>query len=161
MVVAAAGARRRWRAWRSAAALAWLALGAPATSAALELREHEPHANLSGSLAAWNVFRLDPDTPSERPSSTLDLRFQADHARRLYFTLATRLGYDGKIGNPDRGNPILDLDDYHQDKDLFVTSTKRTSTWSSATSSSGSASRRSPGGGSTSCSRPTTSIPRT
>ena len=90
------------------------------TAAATEVRLGETRVKLSGSLAAWHVFRLDPDTPSERPSSTLDTKLEGDPAPHFHLFLETRLGYDGKIGDPDRGNPVLDLDEIYQDKDLFV-----------------------------------------
>jgi hypothetical protein len=77
-------------------------------------------AEAGGSLAAWHVFRLHSDTPSERPSSTLDLHFEADHRRWLRLVVAGRMGFDGKIGNPDRGNPWLDLAEVYQDKDLYL-----------------------------------------
>ena len=56
---------------------------------------------------------------SARPAR-LDLRLDATRGEHLHFFTAIRAGYDGKIGNPDRGNPILDLDDAYQDKDLYV-----------------------------------------
>jgi hypothetical protein len=90
------------------------------TAVATEVPLGEGRAKLSGSLAAWHVFRLDPDTPSERPSSTLDTKLEGDPAPHFHFFLETRLGYDGKIGDPDRGNPVLDLDEIYQDKDLFM-----------------------------------------
>jgi hypothetical protein len=90
------------------------------TAVATEVPFGEGRAKLSGSLAAWHVFRLDPDTPDERPSSTLDTKLEGDPSRHIHFFLETRLGYDGKIGDPDRGNPVLDLDEIHQDKDLFM-----------------------------------------
>lgn len=102
------------------AAACLVAVTAPVPAAAIDLQSGDTRARLTGSLAAWHVFRLDPDTPSERPSSTLDLRLEGDHGRHLHFFLDTRLGYDGKIGDPERGNPVLDLDEIHQDKDLFV-----------------------------------------
>jgi hypothetical protein len=75
---------------------------------------------LSGSLAGGQVFRLDPGTPRERPSGTFDVKLEGDPARRFHLFLETRVGYDGKIGDPDRGNPVIDLDEIHQDKDIFV-----------------------------------------
>jgi hypothetical protein len=101
-----------------------LALGivgtVPALAGPLEWQRDGFRARAGGSLSAWEVFRLHSNTPSERPSSTLDLRFEADHQRRFRLVVAGRVGYDGKIGNPDRGNPWLDLADVYQDKDLFV-----------------------------------------
>jgi len=75
---------------------------------------------LGGALAGWHVFRLDPDTPRERPSGRLDLRIDAEHGERLHFFGAIRAGYDGKIGDAERGNPLLVLDEVYQDKDVFV-----------------------------------------
>jgi hypothetical protein len=76
---------------------------------------------LSGALAGWHVFRLDGDTPSERPSTTLDLRFEAERGDVAQFVTHVRAGYDGKVGDPDeRDRPILTLDEVYQDKDLFV-----------------------------------------
>lgn len=76
--------------------------------------------SLAGSLAAWDVFRLDPNTPSERPSSTLDLRFEGLPSERLRMFGAMRVGFDGKIGDPRYGNPVLDLDEIYQSKNVFV-----------------------------------------
>jgi len=90
------------------------------TTTAAEVRLGDGRAKLSGSLATSHVFRLDPDTPSERPSGVFDTKLEYDPAPRLHLFLETRLGYDGKIGDPDRGNPVLGLDEIHQDKDLFV-----------------------------------------
>ncbi len=79
------------------------------------------HVDLSGTLTGAHVFRLDPDTPREWPSSTLDLRLDAERGDlgRLFAHL--RAGYDGKIGDPDeRDRPFLTLDEVYQDKDLFL-----------------------------------------
>ena len=93
---------------------------APALAAPLEWERGDSRVRAGGSLSVWDVIRLHSNTPSERPSSTLDLRFEADHQRRFRLVVAGRVGYDGKIGNPDRGNPWLDLAEVYQDKDLFV-----------------------------------------
>jgi hypothetical protein len=98
--------------------LAGLAIANPV--AAIDLSVGETRARLTGSLAASHVFRLDPDTPRERPSGTLDIRLEADRGRHVHVFLDTRVGYDGKIGDPDRGNPVIDLDEIHQDRDVFV-----------------------------------------
>lgn len=100
-------------------ALAALPVVAP-TGTAAELRSGDVRAKLGGSATAGHVFRLDPGTPRERPSGTLDLRLDADWGRRLHLFLETRTGYDGKIGDPDRGNPVLDLDEIYQDEDVFL-----------------------------------------
>ena len=79
------------------------------------------HVSLSGALTGSHVFRLDPDTPREWPSSVLDLRLDAERSGigRLFTHL--RAGYDGKIGDPDeRTRPFLTLDQVYQDKDLFL-----------------------------------------
>jgi hypothetical protein len=118
------GARRRsvgrWvcRLWFALALV--LAAASPPRAAPLEWQRGDTRATAGGSLAAWHVFRLDPDTPSERPSSTLELHFAAEHQRRFRLVVAGRVGYDGKIGNPDRGNPWLALEDVYQDKDIFA-----------------------------------------
>jgi hypothetical protein len=104
------------------AALALLALivAAPTRSAAVEVDDGATQVRLLGSLAAWHVFRLDPGTPRERPSSTLDLKLAADHGEWLHLTTSLRAGFDGKIGDPDRGNPVLGIDGIYQDKDVFL-----------------------------------------
>jgi hypothetical protein len=95
-----------------------LAVAAPAH--AVETDASPGGARLTGALSGWHVFRLHPDTPTERPSGRLDLRFDAEPAKRFRLVTAVRAGYDGKIGDPERGNPVLTLDDVHQDKDLYL-----------------------------------------
>ncbi len=98
-----------------------LASVAPARVAgALDFRAGDTSVRIGGALAGWHVFRLDPNTPRERPSGRLDLRVDAERGERLHFFTAIHAGYDGTIGNPDRGNPLLDLDQIYQDKDLYV-----------------------------------------
>ena len=102
-------------------AVAAFAAGANSRPAgAGELGGGDLRAKLAGSLAGWHVFRLDPDTPSERPSGTLDLRLDAEHGRHLHLVTQLRGGFDGKIGAARGDNPVLDLDEIYQDKDLFV-----------------------------------------
>lgn len=87
---------------------------------AIELRSPSGSLTLNGGLTVWDVVRLDPDTPSERPSAVLDLRLDAVRTDRFRVITAMRGGYDGKIGDPYRGNPVLDLDEVYQSKDVFV-----------------------------------------
>ncbi|MEO6025938.1 MAG: hypothetical protein ABIR79_03610 [Candidatus Binatia bacterium] len=87
---------------------------------AIELRLPDGGLSLTGGVTAWDVFRLDPDTPSERPSGVLDLRFDASRTDRFRLVAAIRGGFDGKIGDPHRGNPVLALDEVYQSKDVFL-----------------------------------------
>ncbi len=100
--------------WFLVAGLAILAAAVPVPAAT------PTRASINGSLAAWDVFRLDPDTPNERPSSTLELRLDAARGEHLHLFASTRIGYDGKIGHPEGGNPVLDLDEVYQRKDFFL-----------------------------------------
>jgi hypothetical protein len=102
------------------AALALLLAAALGEAGAPEVRAGETRATLGGSLATWHVFRLDPDTPRERPSGTLELRLDAILGERLRLVTRTRAGFDGKIGDPARRSPVLGLDEIYQDKDLFL-----------------------------------------
>ena len=104
----------------AAAAILTLQLLGSGSAAAVELRLPDGGVSLSGALTAWDVFRLDPDTPSERPSAQLDLRLDAVRTDRVRLVTALRAGFDGKIGAPHRGNPVLDLDELYQSKDLFL-----------------------------------------
>ncbi len=119
LAVTAARARRAG-VLRAALAVALAIAASPAVAPALDFHAGDTSAHVGGALAGWHVFRLDPDSPRERPSGRLDLRLDATRGEHLHFFTAIRAGYDGKIGNPDRGNPILDLDDAYQDKDLYV-----------------------------------------
>src|SRR5690242_14314508 len=77
--------------------------------------------SLSGALAGWHVFRLDPDSPRERPSTTLDLYADANRPGLGRFFTHLRAGYDGKVGDPDeRNRPLIGFNEYYQDKDLFT-----------------------------------------
>lgn len=87
---------------------------------AVELRLPNGGISLTGALTAWNVFRLDHDTPSERPSGLLDLRLDATRTDQFRVYAAIRGGFDGKIGDPHRGNPLIDLDEVYQSKDVFL-----------------------------------------
>lgn len=75
---------------------------------------------LAGALATWDVFRLHEDTPSERPSGFLDLRLDATKTDRWRVFTSLRAGFDGKIGNPRGGNPLLALDEVYQSKDVYL-----------------------------------------
>jgi hypothetical protein len=105
---------------RVVATLLTLGLLAHGRVHAVELDLPNGGMSLTGSLTAWGVIRLDPDTPSERPSAALDLRLDAVRTDRARLFVAVRSGFDGKIGDPHRGNPVLDLDEVYQSKDAFL-----------------------------------------
>ena len=90
----------------------------PGWCVALETVGGTTTVRAGGALAAWHVFRLHSDTPTERPSTRLDLRLDAYRGERLHFFVATRAGYDGKIGDPDRDSPFINLANAYQDRDV-------------------------------------------
>jgi hypothetical protein len=90
------------------------------SASAVELRLPKGAVSLNGGVTVWDVVRLDPDTPSERPSAVLDLRVDAVRTDRVRFVASVRGGFDGKIGDPSRANPVLDLDEVYQSKDVFL-----------------------------------------
>ena len=94
-------------------------LGA-APADAVELRLPNGSVSIGGGVTAWDVFRLDPDTPSERPSGVFDLHLDATRTDRFRLYAAVRGGFDGKIGDPHRGNPLIDVDEVYQSKDVFL-----------------------------------------
>jgi hypothetical protein len=104
---------------RLGAAACALAACAGAVSA-VELSVGDVRADLAGSVLGSQVFKLDPDTPDERPSGTLDLRLEATRGEHLHLFTSLRGGYDGKVGDPDRDNPFYDPEQIYQDRDLFV-----------------------------------------
>lgn len=112
-------ARRRGRALL-ALLIAGAAYAGPGVASAAELRSPDGRLSLAGSLATWDVIRLHDDTPSERPSSLLDLRFDATTTDRWRVFTSLRAGYDGKIGNPRGGNPFIAVDEVYQSKDVFL-----------------------------------------
>lgn len=89
-------------------------------AAAAELRSPDGRMSLAGSLATWDVVRLHDDSPSERPSSLLDLRLDATTTDRWRVFTSLRAGYDGKIGDPRGGNPFIAVDEVYQSKDVFL-----------------------------------------
>ena len=122
----AAGARGRV-AGRFAAPLLLLSLatliavGRPSAHAEpLAVTRGDARARLGGALTGWHVFRLDPDTPSERPSSTLDLRLDVEKGDWLRFVARGLTGFDGKVGDPDRSDPFRSLERIYQNEDLFL-----------------------------------------
>ncbi len=116
----ARGDRRRGVIRTLAALLLTSGLLAGPPALAVELRLPNGGLSLNGGLTVWDVVRLDSDTPSERPSAVLDLRLDAVRTDRFRFVAAVRGGFDGKVGDPYRGNPVLDLDEVYQSKDVFV-----------------------------------------
>jgi hypothetical protein len=92
-----------------------------ATPVRAQLERERDHVSLAGAVSGWHAFRLHSDTPSERPSSLLDLRLDAERSGVAHLFARVRTGYDGKIGDPDeRNRPFLTLDEVYQDKDLFL-----------------------------------------
>ncbi len=102
-------------------ALALIVVGGRGYDAdAVEWRFSDGQASLTGALTTWDVVRLHNDTPSERPSGTLDLRLDATRTDRWRVYTSLRGGYDGKIGNPRGGNPFIVVDEVYQSKDVFL-----------------------------------------
>jgi hypothetical protein len=87
---------------------------------AVELSVGDVRADLAGSVVGSQVFKLDPDTPDERPSGALDLRLEATRGEHLHLFTSLRGGYDGKVGDPDRDNPFYNPEQIYQDRDLFL-----------------------------------------
>ena len=75
---------------------------------------------LDARLDVWDVVRLDDDTPHEHPSSVLSSALTAERGERLRFFTAVRSGFDGKIGDPKGGNPVLPINRIFADRDLFL-----------------------------------------
>jgi hypothetical protein len=97
-----------------------VALASVARAPAAELSAGDVHGSLLGSVTGGHVFRLDSDTPSERPSATLDLRLDAASGEHLHLFTSLRAGFDGKVGDPDRDLPFYDPEQIYQDRDLFL-----------------------------------------
>jgi hypothetical protein len=104
---------------RIAAALCVLVASAARTSA-VELSAGDARGSLAGSVTGGHVFRLDSDTPSERPSAWLDLRLDATRGEHLHLFTSLRGGFDGKVGDPDRDLPFYDPEQIYQDRDFFL-----------------------------------------
>lgn len=103
-----------------AAALLTFGFLTPASARGAELRLRDGIIGVGGTLTAWDVVRLDDDTPSERPSAELMVRLDAVRTDRMRLFASVRGGYDGKIGDPHRGTPLITLDEVYQSKDLFL-----------------------------------------
>jgi hypothetical protein len=91
-----------------------------ARAPAVELSTEGGRASITGSVTGAHVFRLDDDTPSERPSAALDLRLDAVRGEHLHLFTSLRGGFDGKVGDPDRSLPFYDPEQIYQDRDFFL-----------------------------------------
>jgi hypothetical protein len=95
-------------------------LAAPPGVAAADAVIGDATVSLGGWLDAWGVVRLHPDTPDEDPSTTLALRLDAEYAERFRLIAGIDAGFDGKIGAPRGGNPVLPTDRVYADRDVFL-----------------------------------------
>jgi hypothetical protein len=110
--------REACRALRRVLPLILAGLAGPAS--AVELSAGDVRATVAGAITAWDVFRLDSDTPSENPSATLDLRLDSTYGEHLHLFTSLSGGYDGKVGDPDRDLPFYDPEQIYQDRDFFL-----------------------------------------
>jgi hypothetical protein len=97
-----------------------LLLASAGPVAAVDLSAGDVRGSLAGSVTGGQVFRLDDDTPDERPSAMLDLRLDATRGDHLHLYTSMRGGFDGKVGDPDRDLPFYDPEQIYQDRDLFL-----------------------------------------
>lgn len=105
---------------RRAVAALCLLLAPIARAPAVELSAGDVRGSVAGSVTGGHVFRLDDDTPSERPSATVDLRLDAVRGEHLHLFTSLRGGFDGKVGDPDRDLPFYDPEQIYQDRDVFL-----------------------------------------
>ncbi len=105
---------------KTAALLAALLTFTASTIMAYDICDLQEDVESSGYLMTNGIYRMDPDTPEQKPTYEMKLNLAADLADWGAAKLSFRVAHDGTVHHPSSDNIFMEYNKVFQDKRQYI-----------------------------------------